>query len=50
MSATVLPLPRRMPPVRHLATALGALIVGAVLLVAIVAPLRRRRTIRSRRT
>ena len=38
MSATVLPLPRRMPPVRHLATALGALIVGAVLLVAIVAP------------
>jgi peptide/nickel transport system permease protein len=38
MSTTVLPLPRRMPPVRHLATALGALIVGAVLLVAIVAP------------
>ena len=38
MSATVLPLPRRIAPVRHLATALGAVIVGAVLLVAIVAP------------
>jgi peptide/nickel transport system permease protein len=37
MSAA-LQLPRRTPSVRHLATALGALIVGTVLLVAIVAP------------
>jgi len=39
MSASILPLPRRLPAVRHLATGLGALIVGLVLLVAIVAPL-----------
>ena len=38
MSASVLPLRRRMPAVRHFATALGALIVGTVLLAAIVAP------------
>ncbi|HKD74820.1 MAG TPA: ABC transporter permease, partial [Ktedonobacterales bacterium] len=39
MSVTVLPLPRRrLVSVRHLATALGGLIVGAVLLVAIAAP------------
>jgi len=39
MSASILPLPRRLPAVRHLATGLGALIVGLVLLAAIVAPL-----------
>jgi peptide/nickel transport system permease protein len=39
MSATVLARPRGMPTLRHVATVLGALIVGAVLLVAIVAPL-----------
>ena len=38
MSATALPAPRRMPALRHVATALGALIVFSVLLVAIVAP------------
>jgi peptide/nickel transport system permease protein len=38
MSATVLPLPRRLPAVRHLATAFGTFIVGAVLLVAVIAP------------
>ncbi len=38
MSATVLRLPWRMPALRHVATMLGALIVGVVLLAAIVAP------------
>ena len=38
MSATTLPVRRALPPVRHLATGLGVLIVGAVLLVAIIAP------------
>jgi len=38
MSVTVLPRPRPSVAVRHLATALGALIVGSVLLVAILAP------------
>lgn len=38
MSATALPAPRRRPALRHFATGLGALIVGSVLLVAIVAP------------
>jgi len=38
MSATTLPAMRRLPAVRHLATGLGVLIVGTVLLVAIVAP------------
>ena len=38
MSVTLLPRPRRLPAVRHLATGLGAVIVGAVLLIAIVAP------------
>ena len=40
MSATALPLPRRRAPhsIRHAASALGGIIVGAVLLVAIFAP------------
>jgi peptide/nickel transport system permease protein len=38
MSAIVLPTRQGLPPVRHLATGLGALIVGIVLLVAIFAP------------
>ncbi len=38
MSATVLPARRELPALRHLAVGLGALIVGAVLLVAIFAP------------
>jgi peptide/nickel transport system permease protein len=38
MSATVQPARRELPALRHLAVGLGALIVGAVLLVAIFAP------------
>ena len=38
MSVTVLPRPRRLPAVRHLATGLGVFIVGAVLMIAIIAP------------
>ena len=38
MSATTLPVRRALPLVRHLATGLGVLIVGTVLLVAIIAP------------
>ena len=38
MSATLLPRPRSLPAVRHLATGLGVFIVGAVLLIAIIAP------------
>jgi peptide/nickel transport system permease protein len=39
MSGIVMPMVRRRPALRHLATWLGALIVGAALLVAIFAPL-----------
>jgi peptide/nickel transport system permease protein len=39
MTPIVVPMPRRMPALRHLATLLGALIVGTALLVAIFAPL-----------
>ncbi|MEJ0016036.1 MAG: ABC transporter permease [Acetobacteraceae bacterium] len=41
MSASILSVPRRsrLPAVRHLATALGVLIVGMVLVIAIIAPL-----------
>jgi peptide/nickel transport system permease protein len=39
MTPIVVPMPRRLPALRHLATLLGALIVGTALLVAIFAPL-----------
>jgi peptide/nickel transport system permease protein len=39
MTPIVVPIPRRLPALRHLATLLGALIVGTALLVAIFAPL-----------
>ncbi len=38
MSVTTLAAPRRLPALRHIATALGVFIVGAVLFVAIFAP------------
>jgi peptide/nickel transport system permease protein len=39
MTPILVPMPRRLPALRHLATLLGALIVGTALLVAIFAPL-----------